>query len=146
MPLTLPQASIAEKVLVMVPSTSFVQVPLNPVESSSKEMVTSEQLSEKTGRPVTSGETLLPQMSAVSPTGVTSVGAILSTTVIICIHVSTLPARSVTIWVLVMISVSPGHPAPPLSISEETIVKSPQNSMTTMPLLSSGGTSSIQAY
>jgi hypothetical protein len=114
--LLLPQASVALHVLVMIYSCGH---PPPTVTSDDVMVGAVSQLSVAVAVPVFAGNVLAVH-SIVREAGQVMTGAILSSTVIVCVHELLLPQSSVAAHVLVMIY-SCGHP-PPTVTSEDVIV------------------------
>ena len=120
---TLPQSSVADHVRVIVLSCG--QIP--PTVISLKVIpTTGSQLSVAVAVPVLAGNVLAVHRIVTLP-GQVTIGATLSTTVIVWVHVCTFPALSVTVNTLVIISGLAAQPVPPLLDSTEVVVKLSQN-------------------
>ena len=135
----LPAGSVAVHVMVVAPTT-------NVLPAGTRVTVTVPELSEAVAVPSVALLTVVEHAAAPGPvkavtaTGAVIVGAVLSTTVIVCARVAKLPAASVALNVRVMIIGLAGVPAPPLLASSTDRVGVPQLSLAVASPATAAGT------
>jgi hypothetical protein len=124
----LPAGSVAVYVRVVTPTGKLLNVGLRVT-------TTLPELSDAVAEPSVASLTVASQPTAPGPVnavlsgGAVIVGAMLSTTVMVCTAVAKLPAASVALKERVMISGLADVQAPPLSVSSTVIVGAPQLSV-----------------